>query len=122
MDRATLNLQGNEYVVLSRDEFDRLDGLAKAASLPPLPARLANGNYPAAAFLRASMARRLVVERARLRLTQKELADLAGVRLETICRLETGKNTASTATAGKIADALRKATKPDRRRTRRAVR
>jgi len=109
-DRANMTLGGQDYVVLSRNEYDRLSGLAKAAELPPLPRPDADGNYPAAEYVRASMARTLVSERARLGLSQKELANLAGVRVETICRLETGKHTVSTITANKIGRALKRAT------------
>ncbi|MFN0011616.1 MAG: helix-turn-helix transcriptional regulator [Phycisphaerales bacterium] len=115
-DKTSLNLDGNEYVVLPRAEYDRLSGLARVASLPPLPAPDADGNYPAAAFMRASMARKLATERARLGLSQRDLADLAGLRVETISRLETGKHTVSTPTAGKIAAALRKAHARSRRK------
>ena len=108
-DRTTLILDGNEYVVLPRAEFDRLSGMSRAATLAPLPAPDADGNYPAQEFMRASMARKLATERARLGLSQRELADLAGLRVETISRLETGKHTVSTLTADKIACALKKA-------------
>lgn len=108
-DKTTLNLDGNEYVVLHRAEYDRLSGLARAATLAPLPAPDADGNYPAQEFMRASMARKLASERARLGLSQRELADFAGLRVETISRLETGKHTVSALTAAKIARALKKA-------------
>ena len=108
-DKTTLNLDGNEYVVLHRAEYDRLSGLARAATLAPLPAPDADGNYPAAEFMRASMARKLASERARLGLSQHELAHFAGLRVETISRLETGKHTVSALTAEKIARALKKA-------------
>jgi len=71
--------------------------------------------------MRASMARKLATARATLGLSQRALANLAGLRVETISRLETGKHTVSTPTAAKIATALRIASKaasvkPTRRR------
>ncbi len=118
IDRTTLNLDGNEYVVLPRAEFDRLSGMARAATLVPLPAPDADGNYPAQEFMRASMARKLATERTRLGLSQRELANLAGLRVETISRLETGKHTVSTLTADKIARALKNArNKPVQRKS-----
>ena len=40
-------------------------------------------------------------------LTQRRLAYLAGIRVETLCRIETAKHTASTATLAKLERALR---------------
>jgi len=42
-------------------------------------------------------------------LNQKELAQLAGIRLETLCRIETGKHTPSVPTIDRIDRALKKA-------------
>ena len=58
-----------------------------------------------------TIARRLRILRRRtaVQLTQGELADLAGVRLETVCRIERGRNTASTASIAKLDRALSKA-------------
>jgi len=107
--RVRLKLGGAEYVVLSRREYDRLAGLAKAAKAPPLPSRDSEGNYPAVAYARASIARTIVRERVLAGLTQRELAKLAGIRVETLCRIEKGRHTASTSTATKIEQALRRA-------------
>lgn len=49
-------LEGKPYVVLPRDEYDRLTTLAKAGELPPLPQPDAQGNYPAVEYARASCA------------------------------------------------------------------
>ncbi len=116
IDKANVTLGGQDYVIVPRIEFERLSGLAKAAELPPLPRPDKDGNYPAVEYSRASLARKLVAERARLGLSQQELADLAGIRVETVCRLETGKHTMSTPTADKIDRALKKAAKRTRSR------
>jgi len=107
--KAVFRLGSEEYVVLQRREYDRLAGLAKLAEAPALPAPGADGSFPAAAYARASIARTIVRERTRSGLTQKALAHLAGVRVETLCRIEKGRNTPSTATVAKIEEALRRA-------------
>ncbi|HYE61860.1 MAG TPA: helix-turn-helix transcriptional regulator [Phycisphaerales bacterium] len=104
MDRANLNLDGREYVVLPREEFERLSALAK---LPPLPRANKRGEVAAVAFGRASLARKIMRTRIDAGLTQKELASKAGIRVETLCRIEAGKHTATPATVQKIERALR---------------
>ncbi|MGD9857750.1 MAG: multiprotein-bridging factor 1 family protein [Planctomycetaceae bacterium] len=89
---------------------------------PPLPEPDERGNYPAAEFLRVSIARDIIKDRVRLGLSQKDLAALCGMRVETLCRIETGKVTPTVASIEKIDRALRKAearqTKNGRKRTR----
>ena len=63
MAAQTILLEGKPYVVLPRDEYDRLTTLAKAAELPPLPQADAQGNYPAVAYSRASLARKIIRDR-----------------------------------------------------------
>ncbi len=116
-----VKLEGQEYVILTREEYDRLEGLAKVAEMPALPALDADGNYPAIDYARASIARDLVRDRAEAGLTQRELARLAGIRFETLCRIETGKHTASTATIAKLDQALRKSGKSTARASARSV-
>jgi DNA-binding XRE family transcriptional regulator len=72
-----------------------------------LPKADAGGNYHAAAFARASIARKIIQDRANAGLSQKQLANLAGVRVETLCRIETGKHTPSLPTIDRIDRALR---------------
>jgi len=58
---------------------------------------------------RASIARDIVLERRALGLTQEALAKLAGVRQETLYRLESGKHSPTVRTVEKIDRALKKA-------------
>jgi DNA-binding XRE family transcriptional regulator len=105
----TLNLVGKEFVILERSEYDRLRALEHKpgiAILPPLPPADANGNRPALEFVRATIARDIIKERTALGLSQQELAKLAGVRQETLCRLETGKHSPNVRTVDKIDRAL----------------
>lgn len=111
MATPTIHLAGKAYVVIERAEYERLATLAKAAELPPLPDTDSKGNFPAKAYLRASIARDIIRDRVASGLSQKELAKLAGVRVETLCRIETGKHTPSVATLDKIDRALKKAKK-----------
>jgi len=94
---------------LERAEFDRLTTLAKAADLPPLPDADKDGNYPALKYCRISIARDLIKDRVAAGLTQRELAKLAGVRVETLSRIETGKHTPTVPTIEKLDRALQKA-------------
>ncbi len=107
MQTQMLTLSGESYVVLPRTEYERLTTLAKAAELPPLPAPDAKGNVPAVEYARASLARKIIHARSEAGWTQQELANAAGVRVETVCRIETGKHTASVPTIQRIDRALR---------------
>lgn len=115
MDRVHVQLAGTDYVIVPRAEFDRLSSLAKVSDLPPLPAPDKDGNVDAIEYSRASLARKLIRERIRAGLSQKQLAARAGIREETLCRLETGKHTASVATVDKISRALKTRRKAVRR-------
>lgn len=107
-------LEGKPYVVLPRAEFDRLSTLAKAGDLPPLPKPDAQGNFPAVEYARASLARKLIRDRVAAGLNQRELATLAGIRVETLCRIETGKHTPSVPTVDKLDRALKRYAKSQR--------
>lgn len=85
--------------------------------LPPYPEPDARGNFPAVDYARVSIARDILTARARARLSQEELAERAGIRVETLCRLEWGKRSASLRTLVAIDRALKAAAKG--RRTRR---
>jgi DNA-binding XRE family transcriptional regulator len=101
-------VKGKRMVMLEEAEFDRL--LRKADEWEPLlPEPDADGSYPALEALRVSLARKIVRERRRLGLTQVELARHAGIRPESLNRIEQGKVTPSVATVEKIDRALREA-------------
>jgi DNA-binding XRE family transcriptional regulator len=117
MQLESLTLDGKPYVVLPRAEYERLSTLAKAADLPPLPPADKHGNYPAVEYGQAGLARKIIRARSEAGLSQLELARLAGVREETVCRLERGKHTPSLATLTKIDKALRQAKSKKARRT-----
>jgi DNA-binding XRE family transcriptional regulator len=107
----TIQLGGKAFVILERERYEELMTRAKASELPSLPEADADGNRPAAEYLRVSIARYTIRERAELGLTQRELAKLAGIRVETLCRLEAAKHVPSVATMEKIDRALRRVRK-----------
>jgi DNA-binding XRE family transcriptional regulator len=103
----TIVLDGKRFVILPEAEYQRMMGM------PPADAA---GNRPAVAAMRAVLARDIVRDRERLGWSQAELARQAGIRVETLNRIETGKHTPSIATIEKIDAALRTATKQNKNR------
>lgn len=71
-----------------------------------LPQPDADGNYPAVEYARASLTRKIVRRRRAAGLTQADLARRAGIRIETLNRLEKGKTTPTLRTVEKISQAL----------------
>ncbi len=107
-----ITLGDKHYVIIPRDEYNRL---ARAARLPQLPELDADGTYPAVEYARASLARKMILRREALGWSQAALARRSGVRVETLCRLETGKVTPSLGTVDKLDRALSAAEKAGRR-------
>jgi DNA-binding XRE family transcriptional regulator len=105
-----LNIAGREYVLVEREEFERLTaGPASPKArvrLPALPVPDSHGNVPAIAYGRALLARRLILARRRAGLTQAQLARRARLRPETINRLERGRHNPDEATYDRIEKAL----------------
>jgi DNA-binding XRE family transcriptional regulator len=109
MVAATIQLGKQRFVVVPEAEFDRLRQRAAVPgdiAWPELPAKLASGNYPAMKALRVGLARKLIKRRWAVGLTQAEVARRAGIRAETLNRIEKAKVTADTATVTKIVRAL----------------
>jgi len=112
MIAGTIQLAGKRFVIVPEAEYDKLRQAAAVigdVEMPELPARLSSGNYPAIQAVRVSLARKLIKRRWAARLTQAELARRAGVRAETVNRIEKAKVSADTATVTKIVRALEKA-------------
>ncbi|MBX3439724.1 MAG: helix-turn-helix domain-containing protein [Planctomycetaceae bacterium] len=102
----TIDMAGERYVVLREADYCRLTG---ESGEPPLPEPNARGNYPARAAAWVIMARDILRSRQKLGLKQEELAALAGIRVETLCRLERGKHAPTVDTLEKLDRALKKA-------------
>ena len=77
--------------------------------LPPLPPANERGLYPAIETARVIIARQVIRGRKAAGWTQAELAARAGVRQETISRIETGKHSPGLKTMAKIDRALKDA-------------
>lgn len=109
----TIQIAGKRLVVMEESEYERLCRLAGRAveddALPPLPKPDKHGRVPAIEYTRISIARDIIRERKALGLSQQALAELAGVRQETLSRIETGKHTATVQTINKIDRALKRA-------------
>ena len=80
---------------------------------PPLPPPDTSGNFPAVPYARASLARKIIRRRRAVGLSQAELARRAGIRPETLNRLEKGNSTPSVATVEKLVAALEAAENED---------
>lgn len=107
-----LVIEGKRFVLVRESEYDvlrreaRRIGDAGEAGLPPLPKPDRHGNYPAVAYSRAVIARDLIRDRKSLGLSQAQLAERAGVRQETISRVESAKHTLSQRTYDKLFKAM----------------
>jgi DNA-binding XRE family transcriptional regulator len=105
-----LELEGKRFVVIEESEYERLcrdaGEEALADDLPEFPKPDERGRFPALEYTRISIARDLIRSRKNARLSQQRLAVLAGVRQETISRLESGKHLASAATIEKLERAI----------------
>jgi len=112
MVAGTMQLGGKRFGIVPEAEYDRLRQAAAVVGdveIPELPPRLPSGNYPAVQAVRVGLARKLIKRRWAAHLTQAELARRAGVRAETINRIEKAKVSADTATVTKIVRVLEKA-------------
>jgi ribosome-binding protein aMBF1 (putative translation factor) len=80
--------------------------MSSTDSLPPLPPADTRGHYPAVKFAYASIARTIITRRRAAGWSQAELAAKAGVRTETVNRLESGRHSPNVRTVDKIDAAL----------------
>ena len=114
-DVQELTFGGEQFVVLPKREYRRLlaqEAQEQEASDPPepeLPPPNAQGNYPAVETLKAMIARDIIRERRALGLSQAELARRAGIRVETLNRIERGKFAPSVRTVDRLDRALKAA-------------
>jgi DNA-binding XRE family transcriptional regulator len=104
MSLQTITRNGKKFVLVEEAEYRRLRG----HSAPALPEADARGEVPAVAYARASLARKFAAARKAAGLTQGELAKLAGVRIETVNRLENAMHVPDLRTVTKIDRALRR--------------
>ena len=108
----TLDIRGKKFVLIPASEYRRLTKQPTPA-IPAMPPLSRDGTYPAADAMRAMMARKIIAARNAVGLSQAALARKAGIRVETLNRLEKGKHTPDLATMAKINKALDDAGAPD---------
>jgi DNA-binding XRE family transcriptional regulator len=110
LDKEFVIDQSREPTPAERQQWQRAKRKRTAAP------RDAWGNYPAADALQVSIARSILRQRRAAGLTQVQLARLAGIRPETLNRIEKGKHVPSVATVDRIDRALTKANKANEKR------
>lgn len=81
----------------------------EGGDLPALPPADSEGCRPALETVQVVLARKIIQARKRAGLTQAQLAQRAGVRTETISRLESGKHAPNIRTVDRIDAALKAA-------------
>ena len=114
MATQTIVVDGKPYVLLPRDEYDRLTTLAKAADLPPLPESDAQGNYPAVEYRRIRPCQSGPQDYPRPRGRRADATragETGGNQFRASARIETGKQVPSVPTIDKIDRALKRAGK-----------
>ena len=112
--RAVVDIMGTRFVLIPEAE------LAALEEMPPLPPVADDGSVEALPYIDASIARGIIKDRRELGLTQSRLAELAGIRQETLSRLESGKHKPNMRTLERIESALKRAR--SERRTRSGLR
>jgi ribosome-binding protein aMBF1 (putative translation factor) len=99
-----LTISGKRYYLLDEAEYKRASA---PAALPPLPGRDDTGGVPAVAYVRALIARRINQARTARGWSQAELARRAGIRVETLNRIEKCHRSADPRSIDRIDAALR---------------
>lgn len=106
-----IELDGTRLVLMTERDYEELCRSAGQApsddDLPSFPKPDRSGNMPAVEYARVSIARDLIRARRAAGLSQEALAKLAGVRQETLSRIETAKHSATSATLDRIDRAMR---------------
>lgn len=103
-----VTVKGKPMVMMDEATYQ---ALLRKADLwePDMPAPDEDGNYPALEALAVLQARDILRARRKLGLSQVELARRAGIRPETLNRIEQSRNKPSVPTIAKIDRALRAA-------------
>ena len=102
----TINRDGKKFVLVPQEAWRKL--VSGAVAMPDLPHADSGGNMPAVEFARATIARGIIRDRVAAGLSQAALARLAGIRPETLNRIERIKVTPDETTVAKIDRALRR--------------
>jgi ribosome-binding protein aMBF1 (putative translation factor) len=108
MAYATMTMNGKKFVLVPETEF-RVMARHQDRRVPELPPADANGCRPAVAFADATIARSITRDREAVGMSQTELAEAAGIRVEILSRAERGATLPSVRTLQKIENALARA-------------
>ena len=100
-------MNGKTFVLVPDFEYRKLT--AARGAMPEFPALDTDGNFPAVQAGRVSIAREVIRRREAVGFSQRALAASAGIRVETLNRIEKAKVRADTATLAKIDRALKRA-------------
>jgi ribosome-binding protein aMBF1 (putative translation factor) len=107
----TIEIAGRPMVILPQREYFKLRDKASLPTpelnLPKLPAKGADGGYPAAEYIRVSIAREIIRRRRSLGLPQAALARRAGLSKAYLCRVEKGHMNPTVKSIAKIDAALK---------------
>jgi DNA-binding XRE family transcriptional regulator len=102
-----VELDGVRYAIVPESVLQRLCQRAGAEFVRPAPrAAIRPGELADAELDGAALARRLLTRRKRAGLSQAHLARRAGIRVETLNRIERGKTTPDFATIRKLVVAM----------------
>ena len=101
MARRIIEFDGTRYVLVPEAELAALEG----RDFSPVDE---DGTCEALSFVRASITQDIVRERRWLGVTQEELAKMAGIRQETLSRLESARSKPSARTVKRIEAALKR--------------
>jgi DNA-binding XRE family transcriptional regulator len=107
-----VTIDGRQYVMIPRRQWDAIahNTSTRREALHKTPSPSADGSYTLN-DVRISLANKIISRRKSAGLTQARLAKLAGVRVETISRLENGLHMPSVRTFDKIEHVLKRAAK-----------
>ncbi len=97
----TITIDKKRYVLIPEAEYKLLN-----KGRPSLPPKNKDGTYPAVAAMQAMIGQGLIRDREAVGMTQKDLAEAAGIRVEVLNRAERGVTVPSIRTLAKIDQAL----------------
>lgn len=98
-------MDGRKYVMVPRDDWERIVKHLPDPDLLPEPAPNADGSF-SPEHVKVMLCNKVIQQRKNAGLTQAQLAKRAGIRIETISRLESGKHIPSVRTMEKIEAAI----------------
>ena len=98
-------MDGRKYVMIPRDEWDKVAKSLPDPDLLPVPSPNTDGSY-SAEHVRVMLCNKVIQQRKAAGLTQAQLAKRAGIRVETVSRLESGRHVPSIRTLQKIEAAV----------------